>query len=87
MAYATSNGVVDTLQWEGRREAVDDLRYLSTLLEKIEEASKDPARAAEARNIKRYVMSNAGINQHGNLDKTRAKMVQLIMRLLPAEEQ
>ena len=83
MAYATSNGVVDTLQWEGRREAVDDLRYLSTLLEKIEEASKDPARAAEARKIKRYVM---GIDPNDNLDKTRAKMVQLIMRLLPGKE-
>ena len=29
--YPTSNGVVDTLQWEGYREAVDDIRYASTL--------------------------------------------------------
>jgi hypothetical protein len=30
-AYPTSNGVVDTLAWEGYREGVDDLRYLATL--------------------------------------------------------
>jgi Putative binding domain, N-terminal len=29
--YPTSNGVVDTLQWEGYREAVNDIRYASTL--------------------------------------------------------
>lgn len=34
--YPTANGVVDTLQWEGFREGVDDIRYLSTLLAAIE---------------------------------------------------
>lgn len=29
--YPTSDGVLDTLQWEGYREAVDDIRYASTL--------------------------------------------------------
>jgi hypothetical protein len=29
--YPTSSGVVDTLQWEGYREAVNDIRYASTL--------------------------------------------------------
>lgn len=29
--YPTTNGVVDTLQWEGYREAADDIRYASTL--------------------------------------------------------
>lgn len=29
--YPTSDGVIDTLQWEGYREAVDDIRYASTL--------------------------------------------------------
>jgi hypothetical protein len=32
-AYPTSDGVVDTIAWEGFREGVDDVRYLSTLLE------------------------------------------------------
>ncbi|MGD9731520.1 MAG: hypothetical protein AB7U45_04995 [Desulfamplus sp.] len=30
-AYPTSNGVIDTIQWEGFREAIDDVRYLTTL--------------------------------------------------------
>jgi hypothetical protein len=29
--YPTTNGVVDTIQWEGFREGVDDTRYVATL--------------------------------------------------------
>jgi hypothetical protein len=29
-AYPTSNGVIDTIEWEGFREGVDDTRYLAT---------------------------------------------------------
>ena len=31
LAYPTADGVIDTLAWEGFREAVDDVRYLTTL--------------------------------------------------------
>jgi hypothetical protein len=31
--YPTASGVIDTIQWEGFREAVDDVRYLTVLLE------------------------------------------------------
>jgi hypothetical protein len=34
-AYPTSNGIVDTVQWEGWREGVDDTRYLATLVKKM----------------------------------------------------
>jgi PKD repeat protein len=34
-AYPTSNGVIDTIEWEGFREGVDDTRYLASL-KKIE---------------------------------------------------
>ena len=30
-AYPTMNGAIDTIQWEGYREGVDDMRYLTTL--------------------------------------------------------
>jgi len=30
-AYPTSNGVIDTIQWEGFREGADDTRYLASL--------------------------------------------------------
>jgi len=32
-AYPTSNGVVDTIQWEGFREAVDNVRYVHTCIQ------------------------------------------------------
>jgi hypothetical protein len=49
-AYPTVNGVVDTTEWEGWREAKDDTRYLATLLDAIGRAKaqgRDTA-AAEA---------------------------------------
>jgi len=36
-AYPTVDGVIDTLQWEAYREAADDIRYLTTLLDMIEQ--------------------------------------------------
>ncbi len=41
MVYPSSDGVIDTLQWEGYREAADDLRYLSTLLDLIDNHKND----------------------------------------------
>jgi hypothetical protein len=35
-AYPTSDGVIDTIQWEGWREGVDDTRYLASLIKKEE---------------------------------------------------
>ncbi len=35
--YPTTNGVIDTIQWEGFREGVDDMRYLTLLLNQLEE--------------------------------------------------
>ena len=37
-AYPTVDGVVDTIEWEGFREGVDDVRYLTTLLNAIKSA-------------------------------------------------
>jgi len=38
MAYPTIDGVIPTIQWEGFREGIDDVRYLSTLIKEIEKA-------------------------------------------------
>ena len=37
--------MIDTLQWEGYREGVDDVRYLSTLLEAIKSTKQKRASA------------------------------------------
>ena len=55
--YPTVDGVIDTLQWDGFREGVDDLRYLATLLDTLEsesgrESSNAPAARAWLRELK-----------------------------------
>ena len=80
MAYATSDGVVGTLQWEGYREGVDDLRYLSTLLAEVEKAKKDAQRASQADEIEEWIGS---IDVGSDLDEIRAEIVERILRLAP----
>jgi len=38
-AYPTTNGVIDTIQWEGFRQGVDDVRYLTALLNRQDKAT------------------------------------------------
>ena len=40
--YPAANGIIPTMQWEGMREGMDDLRYLATLREFMEAAGKAP---------------------------------------------
>jgi hypothetical protein len=40
MVYPTKNGLVDTIQWEGWREGVNDTRYVATLIREIAAARK-----------------------------------------------
>jgi len=40
MVYPSADRMIDTLQWEGYREGVDDQRYLTTLLKAIETAKE-----------------------------------------------
>lgn len=40
MVYPTVDGVIDTIQWEGYREGIDDLRYLATLKKAIRYAER-----------------------------------------------
>jgi len=42
--YPTINGVIDTIAWEGFREAVDDTRYIATLSKAIEESPSSQAK-------------------------------------------
>ncbi|NLC59554.1 MAG: hypothetical protein GX774_22170 [Armatimonadetes bacterium] len=75
--YPTVNGVVGTLQWEGFREAVDDVRYVTTLERAI--ARAPAARQAEAQEARRWL--DALDPETADLDQTRAAMVEWITRL------
>ena len=78
-AYPTANGVIDTIQWEGFREGVDDVRYLTTLQNTIKSAKsqgKDTS-AAESwlANLKKSDLTTQ------DLDAVRLQMINYIISL------
>jgi hypothetical protein len=77
-AYPTFDGVIDTLQWEGFREGIDDVRYLTTLVQRIEQAKTDPAKQRLAKEAEQWV---ATIDVAADLDGLRGKTVEWILRL------
>ena len=76
--YPTVDGVIDTIQWEGFREGVDDVRYLTTLLGAIEQAKANPAARPLAAEAEKWV---AQMDLDADLGKLRAKMVEWTVRL------
>jgi hypothetical protein len=47
LTYSTADGVIDTLAWEGFREAVDDVRYLTTLEKLLSNVSANSTAVAD----------------------------------------
>jgi hypothetical protein len=78
--YPTVDGVIDTLSWEGFREGVDDVRYLTALEDQIEQVMQNDQNdlkmvAQQARNWL------AMVDVNGNPDAIRSKTIQYILRL------
>jgi hypothetical protein len=69
--------VIDTVQWEGFRAGVDDMRYLATLLDVIElaKAQNKDTSAAEA------WLTALKSSSLANLDAIRATMISFILEL------
>ncbi|MFA6665458.1 MAG: hypothetical protein WCT06_02690 [Armatimonadota bacterium] len=79
--YPTVDGVIDTIAWEGYREGVDDIRYLTKLQQLLADAekSKDKKRRDIAGRAKAYLKTiNA---EKDDLDAVRAKMIDYIIKL------
>jgi len=78
-AYPTMNGVIDTIQWEGFREGVDDVRYLTTLQNTIilaKSQGKDTTAAENyLANLKKSDLSSQ------DLDVVRGEMINHILSL------
>jgi hypothetical protein len=76
LTYPTTNGVIDTIQYEGFREGINDMRYLATLQKAIKdyEVSK-PTVAASAQ-----TWIN-GVSPNDDLDAVRLQMVDWINQL------
>lgn len=75
--YPTVNGIVDTIEWEGFREGVDDVRYVTTLEKAIRQATG--ARKKDAAAARQWL--DALDPATADLDATRAEMVKWIERL------
>ena len=77
--YPTIDGVIDTIQWEGFREGVNDMRYLATLLNTIKNAKaggKDTSLAENwLANLKNLDLIAS------NLDDVRSNMINHILTL------
>jgi len=74
--YPTADGVIDTVQWEGFREGVDDVRYLSTLLKAIEKARR--SYSPDAAEAERWLEQ---LDPTRDLDDLRNGMVEWILKL------
>lgn len=81
--YPTVDGVIDTIQWEGFREAVDDVRYITTLEQALEKAPSD--RAAVVAEARSWL---GGDLASQDLDAVRAQAVEWMAKLArpPATE-
>ncbi|MDD3925624.1 MAG: hypothetical protein PHT33_03080 [bacterium] len=79
--YPTTDGVIDTIAWEGYREGVDDIRYVTTLLQAIEsgKASGNSDKIALANEAESYINN---LDVAGDLNMVRTQIISYIRRLL-----
>ena len=75
MAYPTINGVIPTIQWEGFREGVDDVRYLTSLFYKVK--TKDGEKQANNK-IKQFLNI---LDKNLSLHQIRYKIASEIVKL------
>jgi len=66
-AYPASNGVIDTIQWEGFREGVDDTRYVGSLIKK------------EGSNTSAKTIVSAGLSGNDDMTTIRTKVIDRIL--------
>ena len=77
-AYPTADGAVDTVQWQGFREGVDDVRYVATLTEVTQRARKNRRLRQLAEEAARWFSQ---IDPSGDLDEVRHEVVGWLLRL------
>lgn len=80
--YPTADGVIDTVQWEGYREGIDDLRYWGTLRQAIDEAEKSGGKAAALAAQARAFLGMIDVT--GDLYAVRDEMIRWILALREA---
>ncbi|MBT7299869.1 MAG: hypothetical protein HN849_10165, partial [Victivallales bacterium] len=81
MVYPTADGVVDTLQWEGYREAIDDLRYMTVLEQRLANAPTGSADAARVREWLTNLRQRDINSDRADCDAIRGEVVKHILSL------
>ena len=83
-AYGTANGVIDTLQWEGFREGLDDVRYATLMLALAREA--DASDDIDLRHLGRKAKLYLTVfnRETGDLAAARGEMIAFIGKLRDA---
>ncbi len=81
LAYPTKNGLVDTIEWEAFREAVDDIRYMTLLKTEIERCreSKELETRYAARQVLMWIAQLDLRTQE--IDSVRSEMIAYILKL------
>lgn len=84
MTYPTSNGVVATMAWEGFREGVDDVRYVTLLESLLEEAMEVAAARDQAMRVRAWLDE---LDVQRDLDDVRAELCERIAAISKALDQ
>ncbi len=90
IAYPTVDGVIDTIAWEGYREGVDDVRYVTTLEHAVADARKSGDRTlvqkADAGDKFLRYLKSGNLIEAKNLDVVREEIVEQILNLSSAAQ-
>ncbi len=84
LAYPTTDGVIDTIALEGYREAIDDIRYATTLMLEIQKArnSARPEKIKLADSAEKWLADLKSTT--ADLNETRSKIIDYILKLIDA---
>ena len=83
-AYGIYDGVIDTLQWEGYREGIDDIRYATLLKTLAQKAVKSDDFATKVLGRKALQFMATIRKDGGDLDAVRLEMAAKILELKKA---
>ena len=81
LTYPTINGVIDTIAWEGYREAMDDIRYGTTLKEYIAKAAQSSNPRKKNLAIEASKWLNSVDTENRDLDTIRLEVINWILKL------
>ena len=79
--YGTADGVIDTLQWEGFREGIDDIRYATLMLSLAREAEASADIAVRHLAGKAKLFLARFDKKTGDLNAARLEMISFIEHL------